>query len=314
MSAAAPPAVPDDRVQAVRRFNRFYTHWIGVLHEHHLESDYSLTEARVLFELAQHEALTASQLIESLGIDPGYLSRTLGAFEDAGVVRRRRSVEDRRQWLVSLAAKGRRTFETLNGRSSALVASLLGRLSDAEQQRLVSATQAIEDLLGAGDAGCPTFVLREHRPGDIGTVTQRHGVLYAREYGFDERFEALVAEILVAFVRNHDPRRERLWIAERDGVFAGSVMCVEASPTVAQLRLLLVEPSARGRGLGGQLVDECNGFARAAGYRSMILWTQDCLDGARRLYERAGFALDRDEPHESWGRKLTGQWWSADLG
>ena len=302
------------RIEAVRRFNRFYRTRIGVLDQDLLASRFSLTEARVLLELVQQSSATASDLAEALSIDAGYLSRILGSFESDGLIERRQSPDDRRQWLVTVTVEGRRALATLDERSGEQIGALLGALPEEDQDRLVSAMHTIEDVLGGAAAGVPeAFVLRPPRPGDLGMITHRHGVLYADEFGYDETFEAIVAEILVRFVREHDPKRERLWVAERDGVFAGSIMCVAASPSVGQLRLLLVEPKMRGHGLGRHLVDACLRFARRAGYESMTLWNQSGQEAARRLYERAGFCLRREEPHQAWGRELTSQWWERAL-
>lgn len=279
-----------------------------------LESRFSLTEVRVLFELARSDERIASDLVEILDADPGYVSRILGSFEDEGLIARRQSPDDRRQWLVSLTSRGRRTFKTLDERSSRQVASMLDGVAEEDRRRLVSAMGTIQGILNPETGNeAPAFLLRTHRPGDIGMVTHRHGVVYADEHGWDERFEALVAEILVEFVRHHDPARERLWIAERDDEFAGSIMCVDAGKGVSQLRLLLVDPRARGHGLGGHLVNECIRFARRAGYREMILWTQSCLDAARHLYEKAGFCLEKEQKHCSYGPELVEQWWRKEL-
>ncbi len=306
------PTATPERVQAVRRFSRFYTKRIGALRPDLLESPYSLSEVRVLFELAQQPGLTASVLASTLDIDPGYISRMLGTFEDEGLVSRTRSPEDGRQWLVSLTARGRRTIGNLNDRSSRQVADMLAGLPDEQQRSLVTAMRTIETVLGP-DRDCPAFVLRPHRPGDLGLVTWRHGVLYQSEHGFDPSFEALVAEIMVKFFRGHDPERERMWIAERDGAFAGSIMCAASGRHVAQLRLLLVEPSVRGQGLGRLLVDTCIRFAQDAGYRRMTLFTQSCLHDARRIYERCGFELAKTDPARSFAQGSEGQWWERAL-
>ena len=305
---------PPHRIDAVRGFNRFYTRRIGVLTPGLLDSPFSLTEARVLFEIARDGGATATDLARGLDVDPGYLSRILAAFEDDGIIQRRQSAEDRRQWVVSLTAKGRKAFRALDERSSRQVESMLADVAAEDQRRLVTAMHTIEGILDPPTGDCPeAFLLRTHGPGDLGLVTYRHGVLYADEYGFDEKHEALVAEILVKFVRDHDPRRERLWIAERDGDFAGSIMCAKAAETVAQLRLLLVEPAARGHGLGPRLVEQCIRFARSPGYEKIVLWTLGCLHDARRLYERTGFCLGREEPHRDYGLDLTAQWWERAL-
>ena len=305
----------DDNVSAVRRFNRFYTRRIGVLEEGHLHSPFSLAEVRVLYELAHREDPTAAELAKELGLDAGYLSRILRRFEQRGLVGRTPSAADGRQSHLRLADAGRETFATLNARSSDEIAAMLAPLSPAEQRRLVEAMGVIERLLGAGAEPRTPYVLRPHQPGDIGWVISRHGALYAQEYGFDERFEALVAEIAAHFLRHFDPRRERCWIAERGGESVGSVFLVRHPDAegVAKLRLLLVEPSARGLGIGARLVDECVRFARRAGYRTITLWTQSMLHAARRIYEQAGFRLVREDPHHSFGHDLVGETWELEL-
>jgi DNA-binding MarR family transcriptional regulator/predicted N-acetyltransferase YhbS len=304
----------DDRVAAMRRFSRFYTRRIGVLQARFLDSPFSLAEARVLYELAQRARPTASELGQALGLDAGYLSRILAGFESRGLLGRRPSPSDGRRSLLRLTAKGRRAFASLDRRSRDETAALLAPLAAGEQGRLVGALQTVERLLGGVPvaAGGP-YVLRSLRPGDIGWVVHRHAVLYAREYGWDERFEALVAGIAAKFIAGHDPARERCWIAERDGEIVGSVLLVRQSRTVAKLRLLLVEPAARGHGIGARLVDECIRFARQAGYRRIMLWTNDVLAAARRLYEKAGFRLLRAEPHHSFGHDLVGETWVLTL-
>lgn len=303
------------RVSAVRHFNRFYTKQIGLLHEHLLHTPFSLTEARVVYELAQRDRATATELRRALGLDAGYLSRLLRRFEQRRLVARAQSPTDGRQRVLSLTPRGRRAFARLDGASRRDVAALLARLKDGEQQRLVGAMRSLEQLLGAKpepEQGAP-YRLRSHRPGDMGWVVQRHGALYAQEYGWDATFEALVAEIVAKFLRQVDPKRERCWIAERHGERVGSVFCVKESPTVARLRLLLVEPSARGLGLGARLVAECVRFARRVGYRKMTLWTQSVLHAARHIYEAAGFRLAHQGPHTSFGHDLVEQTWDLEL-
>jgi DNA-binding MarR family transcriptional regulator/GNAT superfamily N-acetyltransferase len=301
------------RVAAVRRFSRFYTRLLGLLQEGYLASPFSLTQVRVLYELARREDPTAGELARDLGLDAGYLSRILGDFERRGLVERRRSKADGRQVLLRLSEHGWEAFTPLDRRSHDEVGALLDRLPESEQQRVVEAMGIIERLLGAQPEPRAPYILRPPLPGDLGWVVQRHGALYAREYGWDETFEALVAEIVAKFLRTYDPRRERCWIAEKDGTSVGAVFCVRRSPTVAQLRLLLVEPEARGLGIGRRLVDECIRFARAAGYRKMMLWTNDVLVSARRIYEAAGFRLVEEERHHSFGRDLVGQNWELKL-
>jgi DNA-binding MarR family transcriptional regulator/N-acetylglutamate synthase-like GNAT family acetyltransferase len=301
------------RIDTVRRFNRFYTRRIGVLRDGLLGSPYSLAEARVLYELAHRDGPTAAELGRELGLDAGYLSRLVRGLERDGLVARTRSAIDGRRSHLALTAKGRRAFATLNSRSNDEVAALLQGLSDAEQRGLVSALETAEAVLEARPDARVPYILRTHEPGDIGWVIGRHGALYAREYGWDGTFEALVAEIAARFVRNFDPKRERCWIAERDGRNVGSVFLVRKTATTAQLRLLIVEPEARGLGIGKRLVSECERFARQAGYRKIVLWTNRGLDAARRIYEEAGYRLVREEPHHSFGRDLVGQFWELRL-
>lgn len=301
------------RIDAVRRFNRFYTRQIGVLRNGLLRSPFSLTEARILYELAHRERPTATEIGKALGLDAGYLSRILRGFERRGLVEKTASEADGRQNLLSLTAQGREAFGELNARSNEEVAAMLRGLPAREQDRLVEAMHAIEGLLGARPEPKVPYLLRPHRPGDMGWVVHRHGVLYAQEYGWDERFEALVAEIVAEFIRNYDPKRERCWIAERDGEIVGSVFLVRHSETVAKLRLLLVEPRARGLGIGSRLVEECIRFAEETGYRKITLWTNSVLHAARRIYQAAGFCLVREEPHHSFGHDLVGQTWELTL-
>ncbi|HZO20837.1 MAG TPA: helix-turn-helix domain-containing GNAT family N-acetyltransferase [Gemmatimonadaceae bacterium] len=301
------------RVAAVRRFNRFYTRRIGVLNEGFLGSSFSLSEGRVLFELAQRPDVTATVLREVLGLDPGYLSRILGNLEKRGLVTRTTSEADGRVNHLNLTDRGREAFATLDTRSSEEVAALLATIPVASQRKLLNAMQAIEEVLDAPSRTVAPYRLRTHQPGDMGWVVYRHGVLYAQEYGWDERSEALAAEVVASFVKNYDPKRERCWIAEQEGEIVGYVFLVKRSKTVAQLRLLLVEPSARGLGLGRRLVDECIGFARRAGYRKVMLWTNSVLEAARHIYEEVGFRLVKEEPHNDFGVSLVGQTWELEL-
>jgi DNA-binding MarR family transcriptional regulator/N-acetylglutamate synthase-like GNAT family acetyltransferase len=303
----------DRRVGAVRRFNRFWTRQIGVLREGYLESSFSLTEVRVLYELAHREETTASELGEELGLDAGYLSRVLRDFEKHGLIHRRPSEADGRRRLLRLTERGREAFAPLDARSRNDIGAMLGSLSVAEQERLVGAMRTIEELLGARPGPAVPYLLRPHWPGDMGWVVHRHGVLYATEYGWDERFEALVAEIVAKFIQQYDPRRERCWIAERDDEIVGCVFLVRESEAIAKLRLLLVEPKVRGLGIGSRLVEECIRFARQAGYRKITLWTNDVLSSARRIYEAMGFRLVHEEPHHSFGHDLVGQTWEVML-
>jgi len=304
----------DAGVQAVRHFNRFYTRHIGVLRERLLESPYSLTEVRVLYELAHHQGVTATALCAELKVDPGYLSRVLAKFQKAGWISRRTSPADARQSLLALTAKGRAAFLPLDQRSNGQVQEMLARITPSEQSELICSLQTVERILAAPQDTREPYLLRTHQPGDMGWVVYRHGVLYSQEYHYDERFEALVAEIVAEFIQNFDPKRERCWIAERDGERLGSVFLVRKSAAVAKLRLLLVEPSARGMGIGKRLVQECVRFARQVGYKKMILWTQSELKAARGIYEQAGFRLVKQEPHESWGRKdMVSEVWEIKL-
>ncbi|HUA14166.1 MAG TPA: helix-turn-helix domain-containing GNAT family N-acetyltransferase [Verrucomicrobiae bacterium] len=302
--AAIPRAsTPGDPVQTIRRFNRFYTRQIGVLQEHLLESQFSLTEVRVLYELAHRENITAKDLCRELALDPGYLSRMLQSFERHGWTKAAPSPEDRRRQFLTLTPKGHKVFDPLEGRSSREVAAMLARLSPAQQRRMLAAMRDIETVLVPSAPPTTRYILRSHRPGDMGWVVQRHGELYWQEYHYDERFEALVAEIVAEFIARLDPARERCWIAEKGGENVGCIFLVKKSETVAKLRLLLVEPSARGLGIGKRLVDECVRFARAAGYRKILLWTQSELLAARAIYAHAGFEKIAEEGHQSWSRK-----------
>jgi DNA-binding MarR family transcriptional regulator/N-acetylglutamate synthase-like GNAT family acetyltransferase len=307
------PGELEQRVAAVRRFNRLYTRKIGVLQERAYRSPFSLAAVRVLYELAHRTKPTATELGRELGLDPGYLSRLLRGFEKRGLVVRTRSERDARQRHLTLTAHGRKVFAPLDGRSHDEVATLLHALPSAEQARLVEAMGTIERLLGPRPEAPGPYLIRPPQPGDLGWVVHRHGVLYAQEYGYDERFEALVAEIVAQFVQHLAPKRERCWIAEREGEMVGCVFLVQHSTTVAQLRLLLVEPQARGLGIGRRLVSECVRFAGQAGYRKITLWTQSELRAARRLYEAAGFSLVKRERHQSFGRDLVAETWELGL-
>ena len=302
----------EDRVAAVRAFNRFYTTRIGVLREGLLDTQHPLPEARVLFELGAHETDDLGDLRERLDVDAGYLSRLLGRLEGRGLVVRERVAGDARRRRARLTARGRRAFATLDRRSGEQIAALLSELRDEEQRRLLGAMGAVEGLLGERPRP-GAWLLRPPRAGELGWIVHRHGALYAAEYGWDAGFEALVARVVADYGQSHDPAREAAWIAEVDGEPAGCVLCVADDETTARLRLLLVEPHARGLGIGRRLVDECVGFARRAGYRGLVLWTNDVLVDARRLYERAGFRLVRSEAHRSFGRDLVGQDWALDL-
>ncbi|HZZ02253.1 bifunctional helix-turn-helix transcriptional regulator/GNAT family N-acetyltransferase [Paraburkholderia sp.] len=300
----------EDRAETVRRFNRFYTRQIGVLHEYLLDSEFSLTEVRILYELAHRPALTTSDLCRELGLDAGYLSRVIAGFEKNGLIGKTRSPADGRIAHLQLTEKGRATFAPLNEASRREIIAMLERLSVPEQHQLVDAMGQIEGLLGEH---IPSYLLRDPQPGDMGWIVHRHGVLYAQEYGWNAEFEALVAEIVARYVREFDRSSERCWIAEKDGKVVGSVFIVRHDETTAKLRLLYVEPSARGLGIGRRLVEECLRFARLAGYRKLVLWTNSVLGDARRIYEKAGFRLIEEEPHHSFGKDLVGQTWALDL-
>lgn len=311
--AAGPPHLLESQVAAVRQFNRRYTAIIGVLDQHLLQSPYSLTEARVLFELAHRDDLTAKTIGAELGLDPGYLSRIVQRFTDEELITRTPLASDRRQHAMVLTAKGRATYATLDSRSRAAVSELLDPLAPAERVQLVTAMARIDRILHPEDQDNGRIVLRPHRPGDMGWVVQLNGESYAREYGWDISYEALCAEIVVHFVTNFDPAREHCWIAERDGERLGAVFVVRQSDEVAKLRLLLVDPAARGLGLGRRLVDECIAFARAHGYRKITLWTQSILTAARRIYSAAGFVRVGIDPHQSFGQDLVGETWELVL-
>jgi len=304
---------PEEKIGTIRQFNRFFTRQIGVLREGLLHSPYSLTEARILFELGQSNQVTASKLGRELGLDAGYLSRILARLEQQGLLEKVRSENDGRQLLLSLTAAGREAFALLDQRSREEVSEMLEDLSEEDQQHLLKAMQTIESLLSNGFKFSEPFVLRPHEPGDMGWVTHRHGVLYAQEYGWDEHFEALVAQIVADFINHYNPARERCWIAEMDGEIIGSVFVMQSSETVAKLRLLLVEPRARGLGLGTRLVEECIRFARRRGYQKLMLWTNSILLEARHIYEKTGFHLVAEEAHHSFGHDLIGETWELVL-
>ena len=302
----------DRQVAAVRAFNRFYTRKLGVLDQQLLKSPFSLSEARVLYELAHREELAAKEIGVELGLDPGYLSRIVQRFDEHGLITRKPLPADRRQYRLALTAKGRQSFAKLDRSTQDDVGAMLAALRNGDSQRLVAAMATIERLLGTADAPSPA-ILRNHRPGDMGWVVQSHGAFYASEYGFDSSFEALVAEIAAKFLTSFDASRERCWIAEIDGARVGSVFLVRHSDDVAKLRLLLVDPAGRGQGLGRRLVAESIAFARACGYRKITLWTQSILVAARKIYQDAGFALVATEPHRSFGQSLIGESWEREL-
>jgi len=307
----------EDRVAAMRRFSRFYTRRLGVLQDRFLDSPFSLAEARVLYELAQRDRPTATEVCASLDLDPGYLSRILRGFAERGLVTKTPAPEDRRQSRLALTAKGRKAFAPLERRSHDDVAAMLGALADADQDRVLAAMGTIERLIGEptreAKAEQPAYVLRPPHTGEMGWVVARHAALYAQEHSWGLRFEGLCAEIVAQMIASHDPARDRHWIAEMDGEPVGSVFCVKETDEVAKLRLLLVEPKARGHGIGSRLVNECIAFARAAGYRKMTLWTHSVLVAARRIYQAAGFALVAQWEHADWGVPVVGETWEREL-
>ena len=300
-------------VEQVRSFNRFYTRQIGLLREGLLDTPFSLTQARVLYELGKRSKRRSADLVTELGLDPGYLSRLLKSFERKRLVKRSRSRDDRRVNWLSLTPQGRAEFEVLNSRSQVEIRKMLSKMGPAEQQHLVHSMTAIQRSLRDTSGTAKLVRLRTHLPGDIGWVIERHGLLYAQEYGWDSGFEALVAEIAGKFLAHFDEQRERCWIAEHNGERVGCIFLVKESDAEAKLRLLLVEPSARGLGVGSKLVNECIRFARKCGYQKLTLWTNDVLLAARRIYERSGFRLVREEKHHSFGQDLVGQFWELDL-
>jgi DNA-binding MarR family transcriptional regulator/GNAT superfamily N-acetyltransferase len=302
-------------VDAVRRFNRFYTKQIGLLHERLLRSPFSLSEARVIYELSHREKSTAAELVGALGLDAGYLSRILRDFNERGLIDTLPCESDGRKRYLRLSGKGKGAFARMNSRSHEQIEMMLNGLSAKDQKRLIAAMQTIEGLLGVPPQFAPktAYILRPHQPGDMGWVVQLHGVLYAQEYSWDEQFEALVAEIVSKFIRNYDPKRERCWMAEKDGDNVGSIFLVRKTDQVAQLRLLLVDPKARGLGIGTRLVHECIRFARQAGYSKITLWTNSILLAARHIYEKAGFRLLEQEPHHSFGHDLIAETWELKL-
>jgi DNA-binding MarR family transcriptional regulator/N-acetylglutamate synthase-like GNAT family acetyltransferase len=304
----------DAQIDAIRHFNRFYTKQIGVLSEGLLESPFSLTEARVIYELAQHGSPTASKLAHELRLDPGYVSRIVRKFEQRRLITKKSSDTDARQSVLSLTARGRKEFESLNQLSRNQVKEILADLSPLDQTRLLDAMRTIEKLLGTSikDERI-SYILRPPHAGDMGWVVQSNGSLYAQEYGWDETYEALVAQIVADFVKNYDRKKERCWIAEKEGENIGCVFLVKESNQVARLRLLIVDPKARGLGVGKRLVDECTRFARQAGYKKIVLWTNSVLVAARGIYEKAGYKLVKAEKHHSFGHDLTGETWELDL-
>lgn len=303
----------EQRVSAVRRFSRFYTRQIGLLQDGLLDTQFSLTQARVLYELAQQQTCTATELAAALGLDHGYLSRILRLFDERGLVAKRRGNEDGRQVVLSLTTKGRLAIAKLDQLSQHEMAAMLGKMGEAEQIRVVAAMDTIERLIGPSTEDAPAFSLREHRPGDMGWVVARHGALYPAEYGWDNHIEALTAEIVAGFLKNFDPARERCWIAEMDGEPVGSIFLVRDNDAVARVRLLIVDPRARGLGIGRRLVEEAVAFARKAGYSSVTLWTHKVLTAARMIYVKAGFKLVEEWVHDEFGKPETSETWQLDL-
>jgi DNA-binding MarR family transcriptional regulator/GNAT superfamily N-acetyltransferase len=315
----------EKRVAELRRFNRFYTRQLGILRKNYLDSPYSLGEARLLYEIAYGRSSTASDIGRALDLDAGYLSRVLRNFEKSGLVERTASAQDARRSYLALSARGKRAYAPLDARSQHDVANMLGKLNVADQARLIEAMTTIEKLLGGdGEAKSQAksetksadgerYILRAPVPGDFGWVVRRHAELYAQEYRWTEPFEGVCAQIVADYANNNDPKRERCWIAELSGENVGCVFLVKEPASVARIRLLLVDPKARGLGLGARLADECIRFARQAGYKKITLWTHSVLTAARHIYQKAGFKLTRSEKHKSWGRPVVSEFWDLDL-
>ena len=304
---------PDTRIAAFRRFNRFYTQKIGVLDRCYLQSEFSVAEARVLYELAQREEITASEISANLGMDMGYLSRILGKLEEQQLIRRAPAQQDARQRLIQVTSKGKKAVSTLDSRSQEQAGSLLAELSDPQQASVLQAMSQIQTVLGDGQATNEPYVIRTHRTGDLSWIAYRHAVLYRQEYGWNEVFEALVLEITAHFLKHYDPDAERCWVAERSREILGCVLLVKSSKQIAKLRLLLVEPSARGLGIGKRLVEECIRFARETGYKKIVLWTHSNLSAARGIYQKAGFQLLATSSHEDFGPRVTAETWELRL-
>jgi DNA-binding MarR family transcriptional regulator/N-acetylglutamate synthase-like GNAT family acetyltransferase len=299
--------------EEMRRFSRFYTRRIGVLHEGYNGSEFSLTEARIIYEVAHLEVATASDLVKSLELNPGYLSRILKTFEERNLIRRAAAPNDARQQFISLTEAGQQKFAALNVRSRNDMLRMVGDLTSRQQERLIVAMNEIETLLSAEPERGASYVLRPHQPGDLGWAVQQHGLLYAEQYGWDETFEALAAEVAAKFLRDFDPKRERSWIAEKDGENVGCIFLVKQSDEVAKIRMLLVHPKARGLGIGKRLVEECIRFARQKGYKTITVWTNDILTTARHIYQLAGFKLMAEERHHSFGHQMVGETWELEL-
>lgn len=307
-----PESTFDQQVSAIRAFNRFYTRKIGVL-DGMASSPFSLAEARVLYELAHRQRPTATDIRKELGLDAGYMSRILGDFERRKLVRREQSKTDERQRFLSLTSKGRKAFVPLDERSNRDVSAMLSQLSPLEQKKVVEAVRIVHSLLGGHAEAKTPYLLRPHEPGDMGWIVHRQAILYAEEYGWDATYEALAAEIVSQFIKNYDPKRERAWVAEKDGERVGAVFVAKGSEEIAKLRLLHVERQARGLGIGKRLVEECIRFARQAGYNKMTLWTQSILHAARHIYQNAGFQVVHEEEHHSFGKDLKAETWELDL-
>lgn len=297
----------------VRRFNRFYTKQIGILHEGYLTSDFSLGEVRVLYEIAHRDRPTAAEIAQDLDLDPGYLSRVLSSFEKRRLIARQPESTDGRRSRLSLTSTGRNAFAPLERGADRQVTALLAKLAPAQRKSLIDSMQTIENVLNPSKPASTPYLIRPHQPGDMGWIIHRHGVLYAQEYGWDERFEAEVAEIAAHFIKHYDPKRERCWIAEKDGAIAGCIFLVRKTDRIGKLRLFLVEPSARGLGIGNRLVTECIRFARQAGYRKITLWTQSILYAARHIYAKHGFHRVHQERHHSFGHPLIAETWELKL-
>ena len=304
----------DPRVAAFRRFNRFYTQKIGVLDRSYLQSEFSVGEARVLYELAQRDETTASEISASLGLDMGYLSRILAKLEGQQLIRRAPAEQDARRRLIQVTPKGKKAMSTLDSRSEEQAGTLLAKLSGPQQTSVLQAMSQIQAALGDSQATREPYVIRTHRTGDLSWIAYRHAVLYSKEYGWNQAFEVLVLEITAHFLKNYDPEAERCWVAERSGEILGFVLLVKRSKQIAKLRLLLVEPSARGLGIGKRLVEECIRFAREKGYKKVVLWTHSNLSAARGIYKKAGFQLvATDSPHEDFGPRVTAETWELAL-
>jgi len=303
----------DERIAAFRGFNRFYTQKIGALENGYLQSPFSLAEARVLYEVAQRGETTASELSASLGLDMGYLSRMLSKLQEEEFIKRAPAEQDGRQRLIQVTSKGREAVQALDSRSHDQVGALLAELTAPQQANVLQAMSQIRRTLGDSPTSNEPYLIRTHRTGDLSWIAYRHAVLYSQEYGWNQGFEALILEITANFLKNYDPKAERCWVAERSGEILGCVMLVKQTKRVAKLRLLLVEPSARGLGIGKRLVEECIHFARETGYEKMVLWTHSNLTAARGIYQKAGFQLVGTDSHEDFGLPVTAETWEMAL-